>query len=85
MKRYLYCEPNQDVINRLNQACQKSIDMQSLVKLTQGLYYYKGWTISKDGGYQYPWNYEEPRSDDNPVPEHYPAKTLIECILSIDA
>ena len=84
MKRYIKCETAQETLARYDRAYQKSISTQSLVKVMPGSYYYKGWRVTKDGGYIYPWNYEEPRTDNDPVPDHYPAKTLNECISSID-
>ena len=41
-------------------AYKKSLKCEHAVKVIEGVYYYKGYEISKDGGREYPWNYGRP-------------------------
>lgn len=72
-------------------AYEKSIKEQRCVKVHAGEYYYKGYEISNDGGYEYHWNWTRYTSAEymdtrgyTASDEHFAAKSKQECMKQID-
>lgn len=69
------CSKN-DFAEKHKEAYRKSIKKQTCVKVHAGMYYYKGYEISNDGGSEYPWNWG--------IEYYFPAKSKKECMKQID-
>lgn len=55
---------NTEICLKHRKAYEKSLKSKNAVKVISGVYYYRGFEISKDGGSEYPWNYNKPENSD---------------------
>lgn len=55
---------NRELCEMHRKAYEKSLKSEHAVKVHAGMYYYKGFEISNDGGRECPWNYNRPEASD---------------------